>query len=65
MAKKDAALRIRLTKELRSSFLAACSAEDKVAAQVIREFMRDYVAERPNLGQQDLFMNRFDAGPLP
>lgn len=40
---KDAGFRIRVQRELRQSFLEACRAEDKPAAQVIREFMRAYV----------------------
>lgn len=42
---KDAGLRIRVQRELRQSFLEACAADDKPAAQVIREFMRRYVEE--------------------
>jgi hypothetical protein len=40
---KDVGLRIRVQRELRELFLAACQAQDKPAAQVIREFMRAYV----------------------
>jgi len=40
---KDSGLRIRVQRDLRDSFLDACRAQDKPAAQVIREFMRDYV----------------------
>lgn len=40
---KDAGLRIRVQRALREQFVAACKAEDKPAAQVIREFMRDYI----------------------
>lgn len=40
---KDAGLRIRVQRKLREEFLEACRVEDKPAAQVIREFMRDYV----------------------
>lgn len=43
---KDAGLRIRVQRELREQFLDACKAEDKPAAQVIREFMRSYVEQR-------------------
>lgn len=45
---KDAGLRIRVQRELRDQFLAACRTEDKPAAQVIREFMRAYVREKQN-----------------
>ena len=44
MAGKDSGLRIRVERPLREAFLEACRTEDRPAAQVIREFMRDYVA---------------------
>lgn len=40
---KDSGLRIRVQRDLRDSFIDACRAQDKPAAQVIRQFMRDYV----------------------
>ncbi|MHA6266333.1 hypothetical protein ACXYMP_05650 [Aliiroseovarius sp. CAU 1755] len=43
---KDAGLRIRIDRELREQFLNACREDDKPAAQVLREFMRSYVAAR-------------------
>jgi predicted DNA-binding protein len=42
---KDVGLRIMVQKELRERFLAVCQAQDKPAAQVLREFMRAYVDE--------------------
>ena len=42
---KDVGLRIRVQRDLREEFLEICRAQDKPAAQVLREFMRDYVAE--------------------
>lgn len=42
---KDVGLRIRVQRELREQFLEACRRQDKPAAQVIREFMRDYPAK--------------------
>ena len=42
---KDAGLRIRVQRDLRDRFLRACQAEDKPAAQVLREFMREYIAD--------------------
>lgn len=42
---KDVGLRIRVQKELREQFLATCQSQDKPAAQVLREFMREYVKE--------------------
>lgn len=41
---KDVGIRIRLEKALREQFFDACHDQDKPAAQVLREFMRDYVA---------------------
>lgn len=45
MKTKDAGLRIRVERELRDEFLEVCRHRDRPAAQVIREFMREYVAE--------------------
>ena len=42
---KDAGLRIRVQRDLREKFLKVCRAKDKPAAQVLREFMREYVIE--------------------
>lgn len=41
---KDVGLRIRIDHELRQAFLDACHEQDRPAAQVIREFMREFVA---------------------
>lgn len=43
---KDVGLRIRVDRDLRESFIEACKADDRPAAQVLREFMRDYVNAR-------------------
>jgi hypothetical protein len=51
---KDAGIRIRVEKELRASFVAACQAERRPASDVLREFMQTYV-ERHQGGQGDLF----------
>ena len=40
---KDVGLRIRVQRNLREAFLEVCRAQDKPAAQVLREFMRMYV----------------------
>lgn len=44
MPMKDVGLRIRVQRELREQFLSVCRAQDRPAAQVLREFMREYVA---------------------
>lgn len=40
---KDSGLRIRIERELREKFIATCREQDRPAAQVIREFIREYV----------------------
>lgn len=44
MPSKDVGLRIRVERDLRDQFLETCRSQDKPAAQVLREFMRNYVA---------------------
>ena len=51
---KDVGLRIRVQRELRDQFLEACRAADKPAAQVLREFMREYVARQQAAAVQPL-----------
>ncbi|MBA4173820.1 MAG: hypothetical protein C0511_14505 [Hyphomicrobium sp.] len=41
---KNVGFRIRIERSLRERFLEICRAQDKPAAQVLREFMRSYVA---------------------
>jgi hypothetical protein len=50
---KDAALRIRLPSELHREFLSICKAQDKPAAQVLREYMRSYVQRNKALLDAD------------
>lgn len=45
---KDSGLRIRIERDLRDQFLAACREQDRPAAQVLREFMRQFVASNQN-----------------
>jgi hypothetical protein len=49
---KDAGLRIRVQRDLREAFLEVCRAQDKPAAQVLREFMRAYVEKRESSQDQ-------------
>ena len=46
MKEKDAGMRIRVERELRDEFLKMCREQDRPAAQVIREFMREYIASK-------------------
>lgn len=41
---KDSGLRIRVPRDLRDRFHEVCRAQDKPAAQVLRDFMRSYVS---------------------
>jgi len=50
---KDSGLRIRVERELREKFLALCREQDRPAAQVLREFMRDYLAHYEALANDD------------
>lgn len=52
---KDAGLRLRVEKTLRQEFVDACRAEGRSAAEVLREFMRAYVAQNRATAQRDLF----------
>lgn len=54
MSGKDSGFRIRVERELREEFISACRKQDRPAAQVLREFMRAYVAntDQPNAGQE-------------
>ena len=57
---KDAGLRLRVERELGEEFVETCRSEGKTAAQVLREYMRAYVARNRAAAQQelDLFAKR-------
>jgi hypothetical protein len=57
MGKKDVAFKIRIQSELRQEFVETCSAQDRSAAQVIREFMRSYISQHYAGLQQPLLPN--------
>jgi hypothetical protein len=42
---KDSGLRIRVERELREKFIETCREQDRPAAQVLREFMKQYVRD--------------------
>lgn len=52
MGVKDAGVRIRVEKNLRDQFLEACRRQDRPAAQVLRQFMREYVSDRGKADRQ-------------
>lgn len=51
---KDCGMRIRVEKDLREAFVRACRAQDRAAADVLRDFMREFADKQPN-GQGNLF----------
>ena len=52
---KDHGLRIRVERDLREAFVRACRAQDRPAAQVLREFMKSFVEDHQKSEQRDLF----------
>lgn len=52
---KDAGLRLRVEREIRQEFVEICRAEGRTAAQVLREYMRDYIARKRAAAQGELF----------
>ena len=64
MATKDVGLRIRVERDLRDRFLEICRTQDRPAAQVLREFMREYVRQNHSYPQQSLFDERENDGYL-
>lgn len=54
MTIKDSGMRIRVEKELRDAFVQSCRAQDRHAADVLRDFMRAFT-EKHLYGQGDLF----------
>lgn len=59
---KDAGLRLRLERELRQDFIETCRAEGKAAAEVLREYMREYIARYGSSAQRDLFAHAETGG---
>lgn len=47
--------RVRVDDQLRHEFITACRKQDQAAAQVLRAFMRDYVAKYYDGQQEKLF----------
>ena len=43
---KDSTLTVKLEAELRDAFIAVAELEDRPASQIVRELMRNYIAER-------------------
>lgn len=52
---ENSGFRIRIDRELRDQFVAACKARDQTASQVLRAYMRDYVESATEVAQKELF----------
>lgn len=52
---KDAGLRLRVEREIRQEFVEVCRGEGKTAAQVLREYIREYIARNRAAAQRELF----------
>lgn len=48
MSGKDSGFRIRVERDLRDKFVEICRTQDRPAAQVVRDFMRQYVRDHEN-----------------
>lgn len=49
---KDAGFRIRVERDLRDEFVDVCRNHDRPAAQVIRDFMRQYIEDNSTAEKQ-------------
>jgi hypothetical protein len=55
MPPSDDEIKVRLDRELKRAFKRACKARDMTVSQVLRHFMREYVADCAEGAQSDLF----------
>lgn len=49
---------MKIEPELRDTFMAEAAADDRPAAQVLRELMRDYIGRRRQAREYDEFLRR-------
>lgn len=61
---KSSNLRIRVEPRLHHEFLDVCKAKDVPAAQVLREFMKDYVKRSGRTAQRDFFGTEQNSDPI-
>jgi hypothetical protein len=52
---KSAGFHVRIDPRLRRDFVSACRTQDRTAAQVLRDFMRDYISQHYADQQEILF----------
>ncbi len=55
---KEAVFTMKLEADLRADFMAAAAAEDRPASQVMRELMREYIAQRQQARDYDDYLRR-------
>ncbi|MBW6423521.1 antitoxin of toxin-antitoxin stability system [Rhizobium sp. XQZ8] len=55
---KEAVFTMKLEADLRAEFMAAAAAEDRPASQVMRELMREYIAQRQAAKDYDDYLRR-------
>lgn len=53
MDEQTTTFNLRLPKPLKNAFEAACKSNDRSAAQIVRDFMRDYVKQNNQAGLFD------------
>ncbi len=58
---KDAGFRIRVERDLRDEFVDVCRTHDRPAAQVIRDFMRQYIEDNSTADKQSAKTERGSA----
>lgn len=55
---KEAVFTMKLESELRAAFMKEAASEDRPASQVMRELMRDYIEQRRQARQYDIYLRR-------
>ena len=64
VARPDDEIKVRLDSDLKQAFKRACSTRDMSASQVLRQFMRAYVADCSEGTQRSLFENAPASTPI-
>ena len=55
---KEAVFTMKLEPELRAAFMEAAASDDRPASQVVRELMRDYIEQKRQARDYDLFLRQ-------
>lgn len=64
MAGQDVGIRIRVERQLRDSFQAACASEMRQVSDVLREFMQNFADTHHEGRQASLFLGRSKGNAL-